>query len=315
MNATASTSSGGPRDSSTSPSRLPGGSPCSPSILLNPLPPRTPPSRRRPSITVTSITSGPPAHWLAENPDYVPPPSQHQACSSSPPYADHDLPGSRSSSADRAGDAAAAEQKKHNNAEHCKFAPLPPGRRAYRSNSLTIGVAARARMLSSQNGPSTPYSNQTYAGPQMWYTSGMVPGDVYTYHDLTKGVKKLWSGVRRRSSSSATSSSSAQSAEAMERAGKSKSKEIEHIEEAVEDSAEDVLDSDSDDERGRSGSALGLSMMGSSRGSDSGESLTSSAASDQPATPEMGHDIPLANAPPASRKGKEVDRSPMPVRL
>lgn len=43
------------------------------------------------------------------------------------------------------------------------FAPLPPGRRMFRSNSLTIGVAARASMLSSQGGGSAQ-PRARYAG-------------------------------------------------------------------------------------------------------------------------------------------------------
>ncbi|GAA6063927.1 hypothetical protein JCM10212_004786 [Sporobolomyces blumeae] len=75
-----------------------------------------------------------------------------------------------------------------------RFAPLPPGRRAHRSNSLSIGVASRARMIGAQGG--TPNVQQArYAGPLQWYEGGEMPGDVYTWRDAQKGLSKIWKKV------------------------------------------------------------------------------------------------------------------------
>lgn len=187
-----------------------------------------------------------------------------------------------------------------------KFAPLPPGRRAHRSNSLSIGVASRAKMISAQGG--TPNmrgakyagacdrlalllrggtdslgSCRALAGPLQWYEGGPLPEDVYSWRDAQKGITKLFKRVKPGSSSKAStssasstgsasplssptgsfqplpgtdqrgrsmstsssgtgisSSSDADEAKRMEREAKGKSREIEHIEEALEEDVEDA---------------------------------------------------------------------------
>ncbi|CDR47922.1 hypothetical protein NBRC10512_004400 [Rhodotorula toruloides] len=163
-----------------------------------------------------------------------------------------------------------------------KFAPLPPGRRAHRSNSLSIGVASRAKMISAQGG--TPnMRGAKYAGPLQWYEGGPLPEDVYSWRDAQKGITKLFKRVKPGSSSKAStssasstgsasplssptgsfqplpgtdqrgrsmstsssgtgisSSSDADEAKRMEREAKGKSREIEHIEEALEEDVEDA---------------------------------------------------------------------------
>lgn len=138
---------------STTLSSPPGSPVKSGSILLNPLP-----TRRRPSVivgTVETYTPAPPAHWVAENPSYP----------SSPPDGTVELR-SRSSSAEGHSRSASPVQEiaEADRRGSLKFAPLPPGRRMYRSNSLSIGIAARAKMLQSQGG-GTPVSQPRYAGP------------------------------------------------------------------------------------------------------------------------------------------------------
>ncbi|KAK4705715.1 hypothetical protein P7C70_g487, partial [Phenoliferia sp. Uapishka_3] len=239
-------------------------SPCSASILLNPLP--FSPRKKTVLVSVSHHPSAPPAHFLAENPSFFYP--------HSPPSATIDIH-SRSSSAEpafRDGGSSGAMSEEPESLETkgaLKFAPLPPGRRAYRSNSLSIGVAARAKMIQSQGG-GTKVPHPRYAGPHQWYqTGGTVPPDVYTYKDMQKGVTKIWDRVRRRSSVSNTSRSSAEAA-VMERDSKGKSKEIEHIEEASDEEPdsddEDALDSDGSEDansprRGRPSKTVGLDLQ------------------------------------------------------
>ncbi|KAL8292989.1 hypothetical protein RQP46_000683 [Phenoliferia psychrophenolica] len=242
------------------------------------------------------MPSAPPPHFLAENPSYHYP--------SSPPTATVDIH-SRSSSADpgyRSASPASGGRDSDPDAKgRLTFAPLPPGRRAYRSNSLSIGVAARAQMIHSQ-GAGPRVAQPRYAGPQQWYQQGgTVPPDVYTYKDVQKGVSKMWQKVRRRSSVS----SSAAEAAAMERDGKGKSKEIEHIEEASdeEDSAdEDAIGSDGSEERGRPHNAFGLRDM------DDRDSPSS--------TPDRPGGSIFVDPASRSSKGKGVaDRTPTGVAL
>ncbi|GAA6026862.1 hypothetical protein JCM8097_005915 [Rhodosporidiobolus ruineniae] len=151
-----------------------------------------------------------------------------------------------------------------------KFAPLPPGRRAHRSNSLSIGVASRAKMIQAQGG--TPdVRGARYAGPLQWYEGGPLPEDVYTYKDLGRGLSKLFKRVststsrgraRSASTASATSVSSATSASGSEKEARRMEEEakgkgsIEHIEEAEEDEEEEghfeevpaTVDDDEDEE-------------------------------------------------------------------
>lgn len=105
-------------------------------------------------------------------------------------------------------------------ASSVKFAPLPPGRRSHRSNSLSIGVASRAKMIQAQGGtpnvrtaryagaahvlpPSffslgqmrhhgPPADARVRTGPQLWYEGGNLPEDVYTWKDCQKGLQKLF---------------------------------------------------------------------------------------------------------------------------
>ncbi|GAA5989188.1 hypothetical protein JCM10908_001198 [Rhodotorula pacifica] len=147
-----------------------------------------------------------------------------------------------------------------------KFAPLPPGRRAHRSNSLSIGVASRAKMIQSQGG--TPnVRTARYAGPQLWYEGGSLPEDVYTWKDAQKGLQKLFKRGgekgksekgkevavegdvtprpergRSASVSSVTSSSDPEDARRMEREAKGKVREIEHIEEVDDEDGDADVD-------------------------------------------------------------------------
>ncbi|GAA5951835.1 hypothetical protein JCM8115_005253 [Rhodotorula mucilaginosa] len=151
-------------------------------------------------------------------------------------------------------------------ASSVKFAPLPPGRRAQRSHSLSIGVASRAKMIQAQGG--TPNTRTArYAGPQLWYEGGALPEDVYTWKDAQKGLQKLFkrgekgkpsekgkevaaapdrdsaprpARGRSASSSSMTSSSDPEDARRMEREAKGKVREIEHIEEVDDEDADDL---------------------------------------------------------------------------
>ncbi|SCV69112.1 BQ2448_2132 [Microbotryum intermedium] len=264
---------------------------------------------RRPSIVarIASIeTEAPPRHFLEENPDF--------ATSSQPPRAQ---PESRSSSATglrTAGDSFESANEDIGGAALCRrttscsrearlrFAELPPGRRMYRSNSLSIGVASRARMLSNQGaggwGGARPNMQQArYAGPQQWYQQGgQMPEDIYTYKDVQKGLTKLWGKVRKRSGSSVstTSSSSAAEASKMEADAKGKSKEIEHIEEADEEEPvqdeEAVASEEEEDDKTRD-RTLGLDL-GPREGSIGSDSTLGTG--EVPQTPEDGAHFDLA---------------------
>ncbi|GAA5941859.1 uncharacterized protein JCM15063_000801 [Sporobolomyces koalae] len=171
-----------------------------------------------------------------------------------------------------------------------RFAPLPPGRRPNRSNSISLGVASRAKMINAQGGQ--PNLQQArYAGPLQWYEGGDLPEDVYTWRDAQRGLSKIWKKVnggkdseaaaaakknRSASLSSTTSSGSVDEARRMEREAKSGGNkgEVEHVEEAVvvpEDSdrideeGEEDLDTESEFTSPRTppeGSALGLTNVG-----------------------------------------------------
>lgn len=135
-------------------------------------------------------------------------------------------------------------------------------------------------------------------GPQQWYQPGAVqPEDVYTIKDVQKGLSKLWTKCRRRSTSS-TSSTGSDQARAMEIEGKGKSKEIEHIEECAEEDEQEHFDSDGDDDdddertRGRqpplSVQLAERERARDSNGFDSGTDDTSS-TENVPRTPEDSH--------------------------
>ncbi|SGY72944.1 BQ5605_C005g03240 [Microbotryum silenes-dioicae] len=292
---------------------------------------------RRPSIVarIASIeTEAPPQHFLDDNPDFET--SSHRA---------HAQPESRSSSAtglrtagdsfegadveDIGGAAFARRTTSCSREARLRFAELPPGRRMYRSNSLSIGVASRARMLSNQGaggggarpnmqqaryaGPFCPALSSeearerllillkvmwlSFLGPQQWYQQGgQTPEDIYTYKDVQKGLTKLWGKVRKRSGSSAstTSSSSAAEASRMEADAKGKSKEIEHIEEADENEPsqdEGAVAFEEEEDGKTSAQALGLDLRPreGSIGSDS-----TLGTEDFPQTPEDGAHLDLA---------------------
>lgn len=206
------------------------------------------------------------------------------------------------------------------------FAPLPPGRKMFRSNSLSIGVAARARMLSSQGGASgaalpryageshspsfqlgtgTDLNGLGFPGPQQWYQpGGTLPPDVYTYKDVQKGLGKMWNKVRRRSSSASVSSSSTSEAAGMEREGKGKGKEIEHIEECVEEDheedVEDALDDEEDEEEVR-GRTMGLGLGGMEKGGV--WEVDSISSVEEPSTPKQHEQVEVVD------KGKARDLS------
>ncbi|BGP22952.1 hypothetical protein Rt10032_c16g5650 [Rhodotorula toruloides] len=335
-----SDSSGPPLVSSTSPPSIPH-LPPSPrtarpglSILLNPLPPKSPgsppaaststlaralPGKRRPSVVVQVVHSPPPPGYFSSSNDNDPyssspprtdVPYQHHGLRSrsvspahTPQVADSsqpalDIPTSSSlvqspassnplELARSPGSSSTLTSSSRDSAYSAggtsvKFAPLPPGRRAHRSNSLSIGVASRAKMISAQGG--TPnMRGAKYAGPLQWYEGGPLPEDVYSWRDAQKGITKLFKRVKPGSSSKAStssasstgsasplssptgsfqplpgpdqrgrsmstsssgtgisSSSDADEARRMEREAKGKSREIEHIEEALEEDVEDA---------------------------------------------------------------------------
>ncbi|KAM0792514.1 hypothetical protein ACM66B_005184 [Microbotryomycetes sp. NB124-2] len=297
---------------------------------------------------VVSITATPPEHFR----QLQPPPPQH-----SPPLGEGRL--SRSNSASRAPDPHAAFnnsdddddsdnelvediegiQRRKSDCEKVKFAPLPPGRRQYRSNSLSLGVAARAKMISAQGAPFDPRQAR-YAGPQQWYVGGTVPEDVYTIKDVQRGIQSIWSKVkRRRSTSSASSnsnsetSSNQQESREMESRAKGKTKEIEHIEEVDENegsedesqietpkqertldgasSCGDEQDGDSEDENGRGRSAqrqlmpdnVGLDVPPPPRRESVDSATTGASSSVGPKTPEE-----FSHALPDTEDGQVVDR-------
>ncbi|GAA5883393.1 hypothetical protein JCM16303_006729 [Sporobolomyces ruberrimus] len=173
-----------------------------------------------------------------------------------------------------------------------RFAPLPPGkscnRANNRSNSISLGVASRARMINAQGGQ--PNMQQArYAGPLQWYEGGDMPPDVYTWRDAQRGISKIWKKVnggtangkekekeRSNSLSSTTSGGSLEEAKRMEREAKSASHkgEVEHVEivepertidEEDEEGGEEDLDTESEVTAPRTppeGSALGLTNVG-----------------------------------------------------
>ncbi|GAA5835524.1 hypothetical protein JCM9279_004570 [Rhodotorula babjevae] len=305
-----------------------------PAASTSTLPDPGPQRRRAPSVTVEVYQSPPPAHFFNQDASDSSVPGT-PTFSTSPPRA-HRVPhGMRSRSVSpaaphsrpAAGAAAAARRSPSGNQSlqlpsspsasstltldstvsssngssagtSVKFAPLPPGRRAHRSNSLSIGVASRAQMIQSQGGTPNVRSAK-YAGPLAWHEGGPLPEDVYSWKDVQRGMSKLFKRVKSSSSasgasagsnastagdsdagagddesaqgraladegaafrgrslsmSSATSSSgSVDEARRMEREAKGKSREIEHIEEAIEeelpaDSREDVPATVDDDE-------------------------------------------------------------------
>ncbi|PWN42518.1 hypothetical protein IE81DRAFT_125608 [Ceraceosorus guamensis] len=92
-----------------------------------------------------------------------------------------------------------------------RFAPLPSSGRLKRANSITIGVAARSHLLSSQgsarsnaadwqsaqlHAPGGPAGNGNNAR-QAWYNGGAKPDDVVDIgEELRKGALKAWRKVR-----------------------------------------------------------------------------------------------------------------------
>ncbi|GAA5953905.1 hypothetical protein JCM3765_000686 [Sporobolomyces pararoseus] len=176
-----------------------------------------------------------------------------------------------------------------------RFAPLPPGKSMSRaangrSNSISLGVASRARMINAQGG--TPNVQQArYAGPLQWYEGGEMPEDVYTWRDAQRGISKIWKKVngnkgkekekekdkeankeRSNSLSSTTSGGSLEEARRMEREAKSGGNkgEVEHVEEAIVEEPEDEEDEGEEDTESEvtaprtppEGTALGLTNVG-----------------------------------------------------
>ncbi|GAA5877529.1 hypothetical protein JCM8547_000180 [Rhodosporidiobolus lusitaniae] len=247
------------------------------------------PPRRRPSVvTVEVVHSPPPAHFyadLATDTDTdnegrpssptgggrgysqspprasMVPPHEFRSRSTSPAATTHQLSPSSPSNPSASGSSLHSSSSGGSGSGSAgggsvKFAPLPQGRRAYRSNSLTIGVASRARMIQAQGG--TPDARGArYAGPLAWHEGGPLPEDVYTYKDASRALGKLFKKVKLGGSSSgsrgrprsasttsvlsATSDSGGSEAEArrMEVEAKSTKGAIEHIEEADEELEED----------------------------------------------------------------------------
>ncbi|GAA5996451.1 uncharacterized protein JCM10292_007617 [Rhodotorula paludigena] len=201
--------------------------------------------KRAPSFTVEVYSAPPPAHFFARDSDSasssfspprinfdgfrsrsVSPAHGHRAGHPRSPSSPHSpgasstlstlpSPGAAStativsaSSADSGGSGSGGS-KSGSGDQSVKFAPLPPGRRAHRSNSLSIGVASRAKMISAQGG--TPnMRGAKYAGPLQWYEGGEVPEDVWTWRDAQKGLSKLFK--RRTSTASASSTGSGSTA-------------------------------------------------------------------------------------------------------
>ena len=84
-----------------------------------------------------------------------------------------------------------------------KFAPLPRSGRLKRANSITIGVAARSHLLSSQGTAAPPrpsWTPQHVHGSQSWYTnSGQQPraDDVVDVgEEIRKSASKAWKLIR-----------------------------------------------------------------------------------------------------------------------
>lgn len=111
-----------------------------------------------------------------------------------------------------------------------KFAPLPAGRKTFRSNSLSIGVASRANLIQGSGGApnlrgarhagtsslllqfsvSLPKTDHLHTGPLQWYEQGgETPDGVYDYKDAINGIKKLFSKGKSKVASSSTSPSTA----------------------------------------------------------------------------------------------------------
>ncbi|KAK4058695.1 Golgi apparatus membrane protein tvp23 [Microbotryomycetes sp. JL221] len=315
------------------------------------------PRRRGASIVakVVSITATPPEHYkeLAPAPVHSPPLGTGRLSRSN--SASRAEPGSRHNSdddddeCDSDSDEVVEEvdgiERRKRDCDKVKFAPLPPGRRQYRSNSLSLGVAARAKMISAQGAPGDPRQAR-YAGPQQWYQGGTLPEEVYTIQDVQRGLKNIWSKVkskRRASTSSTTSSNSTsetssnqQESKEMESRAKGKSKEIEHIEEVDEHDDDDEADSPTasrsslPDEAGDSprGRAVERQLMPDNVGLDvpppplhngpRRESVdsetTGTASSVGPKTPEdFQQALPLTDDGQSDRKGKgkAVDRRAM----
>ncbi|GAA6048917.1 hypothetical protein JCM3770_007118 [Rhodotorula araucariae] len=242
--------------------------------------------KRTPSFTVEVYSPPPPAHFYQADQHsppriVLPAPGMRSRSVSPAPSPSARSPTSPGSAASSAGTLSPIERPdglggstttlssigSGNGGQSVKFAPLPPGRRAHRSNSLSIGVASRAKMIQSQGGAPNVRSAR-YAGPLQWYEGGPLPDDVYTWKDVQRGVTKLFKRVkgapapasstvsdpgdvagehdRGRSAAVASSaamasssaSASADEARLMEREAKGKSREIEHIEEAEEEDIE-----------------------------------------------------------------------------
>jgi len=165
-----------------------------PAASTSAVPDQAPQRRRAPSVTVEVYQSPPPAHFFNHDtsdssvpgtPTFstsppraqrVPhgmrsrsvspaaPHSQAAAARRSPSaHQSLQLPSSPGASSTITLDSTVSSSNGSSTGTNVKFAPLPPGRRAHRSNSLSIGVASRAQMIQSQGGTPNVRSAK-YAG-------------------------------------------------------------------------------------------------------------------------------------------------------
>ncbi|KAK4053115.1 Golgi apparatus membrane protein tvp23 [Microbotryomycetes sp. JL201] len=310
----------------------------------------TEPLRRRGAsivAKVVSITATPPEHYRdleLELPRHSPPLGEGRLSRSNSLSRAPDHHSYSDDSDNEHVDDIEGIQRRKSDCEKVKFAPLPPGRRQYRSNSLSLGVAARAKMISAQGAPFDPRQAR-FAGPQQqWYTGGTLPEDVYTIKDVQRGIQNIWSRVkRRRSTSSASSNSNSetsgnqQESREMEIRQKGKTKEIEHIEEVDEhdeDDEEDQIetpkqersvsgidgteeDGSEESERGRSSQRqlmpdnVGLDVPPPTRRESVDSSTTGASSSVGPKTPEdFSHALP-DTGDGINRKGKGKGKAVM----
>ncbi|GAA5829511.1 hypothetical protein JCM11251_000184 [Rhodosporidiobolus azoricus] len=203
-----------------------------------PAAPSSPPTvaqKRRTSIVVEVVHSPPPAHFFNELRDDGDV-SSLSSFSTSPPRIPHGVrsrstspaspqpfpPTAPTNPSDSGTSLSSGSSGEKSNGGNVTFAPLPPGRRAHRSNSLSIGVASRAKMIQAQGG--TPDTRGArYAGPLQWYEGGDMPSDVYTWKDASNGLKKLFGKMKSSPSSSSLDSNSTTTTTAAEERGRGRS--------------------------------------------------------------------------------------------
>ncbi|GAA5890306.1 hypothetical protein JCM6882_008789 [Rhodosporidiobolus microsporus] len=231
------------RAAATDANALAGPAPRSPTSPRSPPLPTSPSQKRRPSIVVEVVHSPPPAHFFADmrgddeevsslssfstSPPRIPhglrSRSVSPAASPSSPHFHHHSPPLHDPSASGSSLLSGSSEEKANGS--IKFAPLPPGRRAHRSNSLSIGVASRAKMIQAQGG--TPDARGArYAGPLQWYEGGDLPPEVYTWRDAHAGLKKLFGKMKSSPSSSSLNSNATTTTTMTDERGRPRSNSI-----------------------------------------------------------------------------------------